>query len=1268
MPAPFRIYSASAGSGKTYQLTKEYLKLALGYPQPADPTGERVFDPSYFKRILAITFTNDAAGEMKERIVGALRRFAQDAQETDGAADALLSEVTAELAAEGQLSPHRRAPADWQAEVRTRAAATFRLVLYHYADFGVSTIDAFVQRIVTAFTRELGLPASFEVELDSDSVLRAAVAALLDRVNRDPQSQLLSQTLADYALERAEEGRSWNQLPDGLLEFGRHLFSENVHEAVAQLSQKSMGDFRTLDQDIRVRLADIETAFGQVRELAVAQLAEAGVSEEDLYRGAQGIGRYVQKGVALLQPDADPNSYVQTTLNEDKWYGGKLKTAADRARVDAIKAPLTQLAATIAALRAEYVPKYLLLSAIRPHLFHASLLSELNKLVEEISRERNVVLISEFNRRIATIVLREPVPFIYEKLGEKYRHLLIDEFQDTSVLQWNNLLPLVENAVGNGGLSLAVGDAKQAIYRWRGGELEQILRLYQGDTPALAVRARDAETRQLLASRYQTLQGALEPHSLAVNYRSAAEIVAFNNDFFTYVRERHAGQELVAGIFEAGFRQVLPAPAPGPLPATPSPNPFPDGEGELALISSSSSASALKLELGLVPPSPSGKGARGMGFTGGEGAGAEAGTVEFLFTHDDAPARPYAPATGAYLDQPLPGYPPEATLDYEESTCYLALALVEQALTDGYSLSEVAVLCRTRDQSRRLAKFLKERGFAIISADSLALQFAEVVNLLVAVMRVLHQPADTLARAEALLLLDRVVRHLPPTPARARHIAEVANAKKTGKPFFDELRRLGFDVDEENTGNLGLYELTENLIGTFGLLGANAESDYLFRFLDLTLEFSLKFGNNLGNFLTHWDERKDKLSINAPGGAEAITITTVHKAKGLAYGIVIVPFADWSLTPHLGTLLWGRLDAADKHALDLPGLPDVTVVRLNQSTLSHTVLAGQDTEERAKTLLDGLNTLYVAFTRPRHRLYILSKTPPEPRKTTASKPDELPLAPIPEPAAAQGPARDVAALLQGYLRHLGHWQAGKFNYQLAMRNEQLIMSGEQLITSNQQSAINNKQLATSNEQLIISNEQLTESKKQETRNKKQETELFPLTNLGSTPWPERLRLRRHATTVFDFDEQERQGELNRKLHYALRRLLSADELPRVLRQLAAEGLINQQEKPALEAALLGVLRDERLAPYFAPGLAVETEREILVGGHTHRAYKPDRLVFGPGQSRAEQAVTMLDFKLPPPQESHRQRLRDYGALFRELGYGDVRGVIYYFGSGEVVRV
>ncbi len=1130
MSASFRIYSSSAGSGKTYQLTKEYLLLAL-----------RADDPAYFKRILAITFTNDAAGEMKERIMGALRRFAYP--ETDKV-DGLLAEVAAELAL----------PA---AEVRRRAAATFRLVLYHYADFAVSTIDSFVQRIVTAFTRELDLPATFEVELDTESVLQSAVTALLDKVNRDPNSKLLSQTLAEYALGQAEEGKSWSRLPEELASFGKVLFNETVQEAVAQLSKLSLSDFRRLDQQMRARRIELEEQARAIGQQATDAIAGAGLEPTHLSGGKNGIYTHFANPLRWLQPGDTPTATARKVVETAKWSSGQAKTDRLLDQVEAVRPALEDAFLALAGLRLAHLSAYGLLTAMQPYLFQASLLSELNKLVEQISRERNVVLISEFNRRIASIVLTEPVPFLYERLGERYEHILIDEFQDTSVLQWNNLLPLVENTLGNGHSSLAVGDAKQAIYRWRGGEMEQILRLHQGDTAALVAKARDEEMRELLRLRYETLGPVLEAKALQVNYRSAREIVEFNNAFFAAVSSRHADLSLVQSIYDEVFGQQV--------RATPGDS--------------------------------------------------QPGHVELLFTEKDAPGRPYDPATGTYAPDPLPGHAPDALLGYDESTCQLTLQLIEQSLRDGYDLADIAVLCRTRYASKIIAKFLKERGYAIISADSLALEFAEVVNLLVSILRVLHQPADTLARAEALLLVDRVVRGLAPTPARARHIAEIANAKD-GELFFDELRTLGYDVKEKETGNLGLYELTERLLNLFDLLGRNGESDYLFRFLDLTLEYSLKFGNNLGNFLTHWAERKGRISINAPGGRAAITITTVHKAKGLAYGVVIVPFADWSLEPHRGTLLWGQLAAGDK---PLETMPDVAVVGLSKG-IQQTVLAAQYDEEREKTFLEGLNTLYVAFTRPRHRLYVISKRPEE--KKTSKTSDEL---------AAPNAARNVADLLHGYLAGRGEWQKEQVSFVISPGGPAHKESGNEPVTTNS----------------------------------------YYLTNLTAAPWEERLKLRRHAPLLFDFDEQQARGEWNRKLHYALRRLLTAADVGRVASQLVAEGILSARERPALVQSLEQLVTDPRLAPYFAPHLSVETEREILVGGVRLRDYKPDRVVLEPSLTVTDRTggrVTLLDFRLPPPQEKHRQQLRNYATLFEQLGYAEVRGLIYYFGTGEVVAM
>ncbi|QIX60021.1 UvrD-helicase domain-containing protein [Hymenobacter sp. BT18] len=1342
MPATFRIYSASAGSGKTYQLTKEYLRLALG----ANEAG-------YYKSILAITFTNAAAAEMKERIIGALRGFSNPG--VDAKADALLAELAEELYADGLLPRTLDTPEQRQQQLRRRAQQTFKLVLYHYADFAVSTIDSFVQRVVQAFTRELGLPAAFEVELDDESVLHAAVALLLDKVNRGEEHALLTRTLQDYALSKAEEGRSWNQLPDEMMRFGKFLLNESVHEAVAQLQQMELKEFRTLHKTLKQRREQMQADMQALGDRAVEALAQHGLVPDQLAGGSRGVHAHFTKPLRWLEdPVGTPTSTARKAADSGKWGSADAMKGPLKPALEAVAGELTEVFQELEQRRDQYLSQYLLIEGMLPQLFHVSLLSELSKAVQQVSQDRNVVLIGEFNRRLAQIVLREPVPFLYERLGEKYQHLLIDEFQDTSELQWNNLLPLVENAVAGGNLSLAVGDAKQAIYRWRGGEMEQILRLYQGHTLPLINRAQDEETRDILEARYIGLEGALEPASLQTNYRSGPQIIQFNNDFFTHVSQSHPQLELVQQIYDAEFVQNAPKASPpsplsrgegepddsGQLPGAASPAlSSPDSDeyssatstvGQFVLTAdarawekTSDFAKEMRrhptpaeevlwqelrdgklgskfrrqhvigtfivdfvcipgllvveidgevhgdheqaeydagrtheleglgyrivrftnhqvlhqlpnvldtLHQALNQPNPTESDVHGGAaqrersssapsarpssdspLSAGEGGRGGEAHVEILLTQPDAPARRYLPAEGRYTDEPLPGHTGAESLDYDESTLYLTLALVEQALADGFRLEDVAVLCRRRDQSRRVAKFLKERGYDIISADSLSLEFAEVVNLLVAILRVLHQPANSLARVEALLLVDKVVRGVPPTPTRARRIGEIAKEERS-KPFFDELRRLGYDVQEKQTGNLDLYELSEKLMGLFGLLHRREESEYLFRFLDLTLEYSLRFGNNLGNFLAYWDQRKSNLSINAPAGrGGAVTITTVHKAKGLAYGVVIVPWADWSLEPSSafgGSYLWGRLEADDKPVAEMP---PVAVVK-QRKELAQTVLADQYAEEREKTFVEALNLLYVAFTRPRHRLYIITRRP----DAGKSGKDET------------APATNIAQLLQRYLLNLGQWNEEQLTYVLSQGASAAAQT-------------NPPQPAASNQ--------------------------FALTNLNTADWEQRLRLRRHASTVFDFSEQQQQREWSRKLHFALRRVIMTPDVERVAGQLTAEGLVSRREQPELLQRLRQVVQHPQLTPYFQPGVIAETEREILVGGAPREDYKPDRVVFEPRLGEGRGRVTLLDFRVPPPEDRHQQLVRQYGQLFKRLGFADVRGLLYYFETEEVVE-
>jgi ATP-dependent exoDNAse (exonuclease V) beta subunit len=1116
MPSTFKIYSSSAGSGKTYHLTKEYLKLALHTP-----------NPDYYRSILAITFTNDAAAEMKDRILAALRNFNDNTlREKDKTkSEQLLDYITADLQEE---YPEEQLNKE---EVRRRAAALFRQILYNYSDFSVSTIDSFVNKIVQAFTRELNIPHNFEVDLDSNTLLSTAVSLLLDKVS-DQKDDLLSETLEQYALEKAREGKSWTMLPDDLMDFAKNLLNEQVYEAVTDLQQLTLEDFRTVRQQLKQVVQDVEAAVKEAATQALIIIQHAGLSPADFYQSTRGLYSYFNTLTRAVDLNYG-NNYARQTIEDDKWYAGKISTAT-KAQIDGLKPELTDLYQQIEHIKEQYAETFTLIQAIVPHLYKVSVLNELEKCLQEIKRDKNTVHISEFNKRIIDIVLQEPVPFIYERLGEKYNHILIDEFQDTSVLQWNNLLPLVDNALASGHFSMVVGDAKQAIYRWRGGEMEQILHLYKRTTENLY---RNRRHGHLIEERYQTVDHALDPAGLNTNYRSRAEIIDFNNELFTYISQGHKGFGMFTAIYDESFQQQVPV-----------------------------------------------------------GSDKRGGHIQMMFTHPEDTNHKYNLNNCSRTKELYDGYTRPEILSYDESTLNMVLQLVKEALAEGYQLQDMAVLCRTNSKSKLIANFLKERKFDIISQDSLSLQFAEVINLIISMFRVFNRPNDTLAKSEALYLVCKVALETIPDVGMTQTIAAIAN-EPDSQPFFEQMRVFGFDVQERETGNLSIYELTEKLIRIFSLLDKNNESEYLFRFLDLVLEYSLKHSNNLNNFLSYWDVQKEKLSINTPKNRNAITITSIHKSKGLAYPIVIIPFADWSTEPMNRSLMWSQLPPE----VSVTGKLRSVAVNIS-SKLEKTILAEQYSTEVEKTFIENLNMLYVALTRPIDRLYLIGNSKDLVEEKKAAR-------------ALEGPARNVSHLLYRYLVYKELWEPGQFCYQLAKGSTQQTHAAD----------------ADSN--------------------------TYHLDHLTATDWEQRLKIKQHANNVFDFETQAIQRQQNRKLHYALARLAFASELEQVLRQMVYEGIISNREKPALKQKLNEVLHHPKMAHYFSRSVAVEHEKEVLDA----RAYlyKPDRIVFD------GDAVVLIEFKVPPPEVEHRNRLDHYAVRFRQLGYQKVKCVLYYFETQEV---
>lgn len=512
MQKHFLVYKSSAGSGKTYTLVKEYLKIVL-------------LHPGSMYHILAITFTNAAAAEMKSRIIEELGRIKLLQDNTDPATETdsrdaskardLLNQMMQEWNSEGISYPPTEA-------LIKNAGLVLTKILHNYADFAVSTIDSFVHRIVRTFAFDLHIPINFDVELDADQMLKQAVDLMISRAGTD---DALTSILVSYILNQAEEEKNL-RIEDMIADMAKVLLEEDGEEHLNKLRSLSLDDFVVIAGKMNTIVRTYQQQAGKAAQKALQISGQHHLPPQAFFQGTSGIMGYFQK-ISTSKGSIDmPGKNVIKTLEEDKWYSSKA-TADQKASIDAVKDSLQQLLEEIRGADNSKIQQQKELQALSRNIYPVALLNEVSRVLEEMKRDKLTLHISDFNKKIARIVSSEPLPFIYERLGEKYRHYMIDEFQDTSSLQWQNLLPLIDNALASANKSLVVGDGKQAIYRFRNGDVEQFA-LLPGLTESIQAQAKP-EWEQTLVNNYN-------PQNLDTNYRSRQEIVQFNNRFFECVR------------------------------------------------------------------------------------------------------------------------------------------------------------------------------------------------------------------------------------------------------------------------------------------------------------------------------------------------------------------------------------------------------------------------------------------------------------------------------------------------------------------------------------------------------------------------------------------------------------------------------------------------------------------------------------------------------------------------------------------------------------
>ncbi len=497
----FIVYKSSAGSGKTYTLVSEYLQIIL-------------VNPEKIRSILAITFTNAAAAEMKERIIEALGDLTSLAGKKSDERPKKTIQLLNSLKESIKLD---------SSEIIRNAQLALTLILHNYADFSVSTIDSFAHRIIRSFAFDLKLPVNFDVELDQDQMLGQAIDLMVSRAGEEPA---LTKLLIDYIESRTDDEQS-HFIEYDMARLARTLMDEKGGIYIDQLKNITLDDFSKIHRNLRKSIQDFEESVKLIAGKAWVLIEENQIPAEMFYRGKTGIGTwFANLAKGLIAQKIIPNSYVLTTLQDDKWTATKASASVANA-IDSIKSELAAYAQQIQELAQNGLSNYKIHTLVKKHLFPMAVLCELEKVMDEIKSEQSLLHISDFNKKISEIVAVESAPFIYERIGERYQHFMIDEFQDTSGLQWQNLLPLIDNSLASANTNLIVGDGKQAIYRWRNGDVEQFANL-----PGLQ-ESITAESKELWE---QTLIRNYEPRQLDTNWRSLEKIIDFNNRFFDFAK------------------------------------------------------------------------------------------------------------------------------------------------------------------------------------------------------------------------------------------------------------------------------------------------------------------------------------------------------------------------------------------------------------------------------------------------------------------------------------------------------------------------------------------------------------------------------------------------------------------------------------------------------------------------------------------------------------------------------------------------------------
>ena len=483
------LYKASAGSGKTYTLAKEYLKLVI-------------LNPYDYNKILAVTFTKKATAEMKTRIIEYLSAL----EKKDASILSLRNSIIEEIKQTKNI--------DVSEQFDKNVHIALQLILHDYSNFNISTIDSFFQSIIRSFAKELDLPIGMEVELDTDLVIQQAVLSMLKEYKTDKDA--FSDWLEEYVFDLIEEDKSW-KIEKNISKLSKQLLSEDYQLLASENNLNfDIETYKKALTALKQIVYNYRKGIDDLTKKVIQQLKTDAVDLSLFFQGNRSVQSFINS-TKKYEPEA--NSYVQKMLSGEALFSKA--TAKDEALAMQLESAwnnyILYYIQAVLELKEQYQKQYNAAEIVLKNIYSLALLEFINAKIKEYKSDKNLILISDTNQIVSLIAQHEEVPFIFEKSASFLKYILLDEFQDTSSLQWKGMLPLLLEILQQvNGLVLIVGDPKQSIYRWRGGKMELII---DGIAADLTYHWKD---------RIDV--------SLKENYRSAKEIVEFNNAFFAAIK------------------------------------------------------------------------------------------------------------------------------------------------------------------------------------------------------------------------------------------------------------------------------------------------------------------------------------------------------------------------------------------------------------------------------------------------------------------------------------------------------------------------------------------------------------------------------------------------------------------------------------------------------------------------------------------------------------------------------------------------------------